>query len=147
MDEIDYAIIHALQADGRMSWTELGKTVGLSTPAVNERVKKLEDRGVIEGYRAVINPVAIEKTIMAILMFEQTRCAAFITFCKDHPDVVECHRLAGTFNFMVKLYTPSVETLEAFIDASMEYGKPSTWIRLSSPVAFKAFTVGDGVLL
>ena len=45
MDEIDYAIIRALQADGRMSWTELGKTVGLSTPAVNERVKKLEDRG------------------------------------------------------------------------------------------------------
>ena len=82
MDEIDYAIIRALQADGRMSWTELGKTVGLSTPAVNERVKKLEDRGVIEGYRAVINPVALEKTIMAILMFEDTRCDAFIAFCK-----------------------------------------------------------------
>lgn len=147
MDEIDYAIIRALQTDGRMSWTELGKTVGLSTPAVNERVKKLEDRGVIEGYRAVINPVALEKTIMAILMFEDTRCDAFIAFCKSHPDVVECHRLAGTFNFMIKLYTPSVETLEAFIDASMRYGKPSTWIRLSSPVAFKAFTVGDGVLI
>ncbi|ACB60984.1 transcriptional regulator, AsnC family [Exiguobacterium sibiricum 255-15] len=147
MDEIDYAIIQTLQGDGRMSWTELGKTVGLSTPAVNERVKKLEYRGVIEGYRAVINPVALEKTIMAILMFEDTKCDAFIAFCQDHPDVIECHRLAGTFNFMVKLYTPSVETLETFIDASMKYGKPSTWIRLSSPVAFKAFTVGNGVLI
>ncbi len=147
MDEIDYAIIQTLQGDGRMSWTELGKTVGLSTPAVNERVKKLEYCGVIEGYRAVINPVALEKTIMAILMFEDTKCDAFIAFCQDHPDVIECHRLARTFNFMVKLYTPSVETLETFIDASMKYGKPSTWIRLSSPVAFKAFTVGDGVLI
>lgn len=140
MDEIDRDIIFHLQENARISFTELGKKVGLSTPAVNERVKKLEDKGIIEGYRAVINAEKIEKPIMAIILYANTKCDQFIQFCKNHPEVLECHRLAGQYNFIVKLITGSVQTLESFIDESMKYGQPSTLIRLSSPVKNKSIS-------
>lgn len=140
MDEIDYEILQHLQDDARISMTSLGKKVGLSNPAVNERVKKLEEQHIIEGYRAVINPENIKKPIMAFILYDDTKCSAFVDFCKDHPDVIECHRLAGQYNYLIKVVTDTVQSLETFIDSTMPLGKPSTLIRLSSPVEHKAIT-------
>lgn len=89
MDKIDEKILVCLQENGRISITELGKKVGLSNPAVNERVKKLEDKNIILGYRAIVNPEAINKAITAYILYNTTRCKPFVSFCKDHPDVIE----------------------------------------------------------
>lgn len=137
MDEIDRHIVLIMQEEARISVTELGKRIGLSTPAANERLKRLEERGVITGYRATINPEKLKKQITAFILYDTKRCEAFRTFCQQQPSVVECHRLAGQFSYLVKVVTENVRTLEAFIDESMEYGQPSSLINLSSPVPFK----------
>ncbi|MBN6889431.1 Lrp/AsnC family transcriptional regulator, leucine-responsive regulatory protein [Cytobacillus horneckiae] len=137
MDEIDREILTILQNDGRISFAELGRQIKLSTPAVKERVKKLEDKNVIEAYRAVINPQKVNKQITAFVLVDTHQCEAFRSFCNEHPAVIECHRLAGQYSYLVKVVTHSVVDLEGFIDATMQYGKPSTLINLSSPVAFK----------
>ncbi|MBH0160386.1 Lrp/AsnC family transcriptional regulator [Fictibacillus sp. 26RED30] len=140
MDEIDKEILLHLQQDARVSITALGKKVGLSNPAVNERVKKLEDKQIIEGYKAIINPEKMNKPVMAFILYDNTKCKQFVDFCKDHRDVIECHRLAGQYNYLIKIVTHSVQSLESFIDESMSFGQPSTLIRLSSPVSDKSLS-------
>ncbi|WP_153733348.1 Lrp/AsnC family transcriptional regulator [Sporosarcina obsidiansis] len=139
MDEIDQSILIALQENARMSMTELGKKVRLSTPAATERVKKLEDRGVITGYRAIIDPEKLNKRVTAFILFDTKQGELFREFCKSHPNVVECHRIAGQFSYVVKIVAESIQCLEEFIDSSLEYGEPSTLIKLSSVVDYRPF--------
>ncbi|MFD0694536.1 Lrp/AsnC family transcriptional regulator [Paenibacillus sp. GCM10027628] len=134
MDEIDKKIIEHLQENARLSMTELGKIIGLTSPAVTERVRKLEDAGVIVAYRAVVAPDKLEKRVTAYILMETEHCKKYVEFVKIYPDVVETHRITGAFSYLTKITTASVLTLEAFIDASMAYGKPTTLIVLSSPV-------------
>ncbi|MBU9711609.1 Lrp/AsnC family transcriptional regulator [Evansella tamaricis] len=142
MDEIDYSIISQLQENARISMTDLGKKIGLSTPATNERVKKLEDKEIIRGYRAIIDPEKLNKNVTAFILFDTKQGKKFRDFCKDHPIVVECHRLAGQYSYLVKVVTKSVKILEEFIDATLVYGEPSTLIKLSSVVEYKPFIKG-----
>ncbi|WP_062047383.1 Lrp/AsnC family transcriptional regulator [Bacillus sp. JCM 19034] len=137
MDDINRRILDALQEEGRISMTELGKKISLSVPAVTERVKKLEDQGIIEGYKAIINPVKINKTVKAFVLVKTHKCTAFREFCKEHPNVIECHRLTGEYSYLVKVITESNDLLEQFIDSTMEYGEPYTMMNLSSPVPSK----------
>lgn len=137
MDEIDQSILTQLQNNARISMTELGKKIGLSTPATNERVKKLEDKEVITGYRAIIDPEKLNKNVTAFILFDTKQGKKFRDFCREHPVVIECHRLAGQYSYLVKVVTESVKILEEFIDAALPYGEPSTLIKLSSVVEFK----------
>ncbi|WP_404349620.1 Lrp/AsnC family transcriptional regulator [Sutcliffiella horikoshii] len=137
MDEIDQSILRHLQENARMSMTELGKRVGLSTPATNERVKKLEDKEVIKGYRAIVDPEKLDKNVTAFILFDTKQGKKFRDFCREHPVVVECHRLAGQYSYLVKVVGESVKELEEFIDATLPFGEPSTLIKLSSVVEFK----------
>ncbi|MGE7543754.1 Lrp/AsnC family transcriptional regulator [Sporosarcina newyorkensis] len=146
MDEIDHNILIQLQKNARISMTELGKKFGLSTPATNERVKKLEDKEVIKGYRAIIVPEKLNKNITAFILFDTKQGGKFKDFCKEQPIVVECHRLAGQFSYLVKVVTESVKILEEFIDATLSFGEPTTLIKLSSVVDYKPFT-NDMVVL
>jgi DNA-binding Lrp family transcriptional regulator len=137
MDNVNRKILDVLQAEGRISMTELGKRISLSVPAVTERVRKLEDHGIIEGYKAQINPNKINKPVKAFVLVKTHRCKAFREFCKENPLVIECHRLTGEYSYLVKVITESNELLEGFIDSSMEYGEPYTMMNLSSPVPSK----------
>lgn len=134
LDPINRQILDVLQVNGRVSMTELGKEISLSVPAVKERVRKLEEQGVIEGYRAIINPEKVDKPVKAFILIKTHRCKAFREFCKENPLVVECHRLTGEYSYIVKVVTKTNELLEEFIDSSMEYGEPYTMMNLSSPV-------------
>ncbi|MRX74413.1 winged helix-turn-helix transcriptional regulator [Bacillus lacus] len=138
MDPINRQILNILQADGRVSMTELGRNVSLSVPAVTERVRKMEDQGIIKGYKAEIDNVKIDKPVSAFILIKTHRCKAFRGFCKENPLVVECHRLTGEYSYLVKIVTESYKLLEEFIDTSMEYGEPLTMMNLSSPVSNKA---------
>jgi len=137
MDDVNRRILDILQVEGRISMTELGQKVSLSVPAVTERVRKLEDQGIIEGYKAQINPEKLQKTVKAFILIKTHRCKAFREFCKESSLVIECHRLTGEYSYLVKVVTESYHLLEQFIDSSMEYGEPYTMINLSSPVPSK----------
>lgn len=134
MDNTDLNILSHLQENARLTMMELGKIVGLSSPAVTERVKKLEEQGVIIKYSAIISPEKLNKQITAYILMEPKDCKKYVQFAVDHPDVIECHRIAGMYSYLNKIVTESVTTLEAYIDSCLEYGKPTTLIVLSSPV-------------
>lgn len=134
MDELDKKILVELQLNGRKSMTELGKVIGLTAPAVTERVKKMEDQGVIKNYTIKVDPQKLDKIISAYILFDTEKCKQFVEFCKGYPEVVECHRLAGKYSYLVKIVTSSIQTLEDFIDSTMTYGKSSTLLVLSSPI-------------
>ncbi|MFJ5788547.1 Lrp/AsnC family transcriptional regulator [Lysinibacillus sp. NPDC093197] len=132
MDKIDTEILRQLQLNAKISMKELAKNVHLSSPAVIERVKKLEEQGSIEGYTTKVNLKKMDRSIQAIILFKSIDCKSLSNFCNAHPDVLECYRVAGEISYIVKLATYSVETLEQFIDEAMPYGTPSTNIVLSS---------------
>lgn len=132
MDKIDTKILRQLQLNAKISMKELAKNVHLSSPAVIERVKKLEEQGSIEGYTTKVNLKKMDRSIQAIILFKSIDCKSLSNFCNAHPDVLECYRVAGEISYIVKLATYSVETLEQFIDEAMPYGTPSTNIVLSS---------------
>jgi Lrp/AsnC family leucine-responsive transcriptional regulator len=137
IDEIDELIIEGLRENARISITELSKQIRLSAPSVTERIKKLEDRGVIEGYTVKINHKKLGKHITAYILFDTHRCQQFVQFCQSYTDVTECHRLAGQYSYLVKIVTEDITTLESFIDKAMYYGKSSTLIVLSSPITHR----------
>lgn len=132
MDNIDTEILRQLQLNAKISMKELATIVHLSSPAVIERVKKLEEQGSIEGYTTKVNLKKMDRSIQAIVLFKSIDCKSLSNFCNAHPDVLACYRVAGEISYIVKLATYSVETLEQFIDAAMPYGTPSTNIVLSS---------------
>ncbi|MFJ5766466.1 Lrp/AsnC family transcriptional regulator [Lysinibacillus sp. NPDC093210] len=132
MDKIDTEILRQLQLNAKISMKELATNVHLSSPAVIERVKKLEEQGIIEGYTTKVNLKNMERSIQAIVLFKSIDCKSLSNFCNAHPDVLACYRVAGEISYIVKLATYSVETLEQFIDDAMPYGTPSTNIVLSS---------------
>jgi Lrp/AsnC family transcriptional regulator, leucine-responsive regulatory protein len=137
MDTVDKQILLILQEQARISMTDLGKQVALSQPAVTERVKRLEEKGMIDHYRAVINAKKINKSITAFLLFHTKNCEKFIRFCKQSPDVVELHRISGQYNYLLKIVTESMQSLEDLINASGKHGDSTTLIVLSSPIPLK----------
>ncbi|QDQ02925.1 Lrp/AsnC family transcriptional regulator [Lysinibacillus fusiformis] len=132
MDQIDTEILMQLQRNAKISMKELAAKVHLSSPAVIERVKKLEEQGTIEGYNAKVNLKKMNRSIQAIILFKSIDCKSLSNFCHAHPDVLECYRVAGEISYIVKIATYSVKTLERFIDEAMPFGTPSTNIVLSS---------------
>lgn len=132
MDETDYLILSYLEQDGRISISDLAKKVSLSPPATKERINKLEDSGVIEGYTITINHKKLNKTIEAFILFETTNCQAFREFCLTQPNILECYRLAGKYSYLVKYMATDMAELEIFIDAALKFGNSSTHIVFST---------------
>ncbi|EOH91678.1 Lrp/AsnC family transcriptional regulator [Enterococcus pallens] len=139
MDQTDWHILALLEENARLSLKELSSKVNLSTPAVKERILKLEEQGIIEGYTTKINYPKLGKEIEVFILMETINCQAFREFCWSHPDVIECHRIAGKYSYLVKFATESMATLETFIDQTLKYGHPSTQIVFSSHYNQKTF--------
>jgi len=139
MDQIDLNILYHLQHQARISMTELGKQVGLSQPAVTERVKRMEEKGVIEQYRTIVSPEKIGKHAAAYMLLHTRNCDEFIDFCRSSPEVIECHRISGEYNYMLKVVTDSIKSLEKFGDKCDKYGTYTILIVMSSPVDHKFF--------
>jgi len=139
LDEIDKNILANLQKDARLSYAELGRRVGLTTPAVIERVRKLEDAGVITAYRAEIDLERIGYPITAFIRMSITGIdySHIIEVARDSPEVLECHRGTGGDSFIMKVAVRSVEHLQEVIDRLTPYGITTTTIVLSSPVSLR----------
>jgi Lrp/AsnC family leucine-responsive transcriptional regulator len=142
LDDVGWRILQELQADGRLPFAELGRRVGLSTPAVIERVRRLEEAGVITGYHASIDPAKIGRGILAIVRVRggmgdaSQRLYRVIESCAE---VVEAHHVTGDDCFTCKVYVGSVAELERVIGELATHGSTTTSIVLSSPVARRAF--------
>ena len=136
IDEIDWKILVELQEDARISYAELGRRVGLTTPAIIERVRKLEDRGVITGYRAEIDTSSVGLPVTAFIRMSITGVdySKIIETVKEAREVLECHRGTGGDSFIIKVACSSVEHLQEIIDKLTPYGITTTAIVLSSPV-------------
>src|SRR5688572_4635060 len=135
-DDIDRKILSELQEDARTSYAELGRRVGLTTPAVIERVRKLEDAGVITGYSAEIDTAKIGLPITAFVRMSITGVdySRIIEVAEQSNEVLECHRGTGGDSFIMKVAVASVEHLQEIIDKLTPYGITTTAIVLSSPV-------------
>ncbi len=144
LDRISWKILEELQQDGRLSWAELGRRVGLTTPAVAERVYRLERLGVIRGFHADID---LERLGMPIQIFVRLSMAgpehlvrAFQLQVQKWEEVLECHRVTGSDSFIVKARVVSVEHLERLLDRLGHFGSTSTATVLSSPVQQRIIT-------
>ncbi|HEX6127278.1 MAG TPA: Lrp/AsnC family transcriptional regulator [Pyrinomonadaceae bacterium] len=144
VDDIDRKVLTELQQDARISYAELGRRVGLTTPAVIERVRKLEDAGVITGYRAEIDPAKVGLPITAFVRMSITGVdySHIIEVAEQSEEVLECHRGTGGDSFIMKVAVSSVEHLQQIIDKLTPYGITTTAIVLSSPVKRRVITVG-----
>ena len=123
LDDLDWSILEELQADGRLSYKELGRRVNLSSPAVAERVRRLEESGVITGYRAQVDPGRAGYPISA---FVEMRCSLGNCLLKtgtaaEYPEVVEIHKLSGDHCSMVRVRAVSLEHFEGLLE---RLGKP-----------------------
>jgi|SRR5215204_6444418 len=136
VDDIDRKVLRELQEDARISYAELGRRVGLTTPAVIERVRKLEDAGVITGYRAEIDTTKVGLPIIAFVRMSITGVdySHIIEVAEQSNEVLECHRGTGGDSFIMKVAVSSVEHLQQIIDKLTPYGITTTAIVLSSPV-------------
>ncbi|EUJ37179.1 AsnC family transcriptional regulator [Listeria weihenstephanensis FSL R9-0317] len=132
LDATDEKILAILEKNARISMKELAGLVMLTPPATKERILKLEEKDVITGYTTNISLDALGRRMTAFILFETHNCKAFYDFCVKQPDVLECHRLAGQFSYLVKISSVSMEALELFIDEAIKYGKSSTHLIFSS---------------
>jgi Lrp/AsnC family leucine-responsive transcriptional regulator len=144
LDQIGWKILEELQRDARLSWAELGRRVGLTTPAVSERVFRLEKLGVIRGFHADISLERLGIPIQIFVRLSMSGPEALVrTFqqqVKTWDEVLECHRVTGSDSFIVKACVVSVEHLERFLDKLGHFGTTSTSTVLSSPVLHRTFT-------
>jgi Lrp/AsnC family leucine-responsive transcriptional regulator len=137
MDSVDQEILMHLKKDARLSMTSIGKLIGLSQPAVTEREKRLEEQGIISNYRTIVANDKIGKSTVAFILFRTTQCLNFVDYCENTPQVVECHRISGEYNYLIKVVVESTKELELFENESMKFGNSTTLISLSSPIAYK----------
>jgi Lrp/AsnC family transcriptional regulator, leucine-responsive regulatory protein len=143
LDGTGWLILQALQQNARLSYSELGQSVGLSSPAVAERVRRMEDAGIISGYHAEINVAKIGFPITAVIRMSPSpgeRCTRFTASIQEIPEVLECHRVTGSDSLVMKVVASSVEHLETLIDQLSSHGQLTTSIVLSSPVTRRIIT-------
>jgi Lrp/AsnC family leucine-responsive transcriptional regulator len=135
LDGMDWRLLAELQADGRLSYNELSRRLHLSAPAIAERVRKLEQAGVITGYRAIVDAAATGAPLVA---FIQLRCAVGHCLLRttaegDFPEIAEIHKLSGEFCTMLKVRAADLAHLEGVIDAIGRRGELRTHIVMSTP--------------
>jgi Lrp/AsnC family leucine-responsive transcriptional regulator len=144
LDDTNLRLLDELQRDARLSIAELGRRVGLSSPAVAERVRRLEGEGVITGYRAEINPRALGLSLGVIIRIRPNprQLADVAQLARDTPEVVECHRVTGEDCYVMTAYVRDVEHLETVIDQFAAYGQTTSSIMQSAPVPRRGLSLG-----
>lgn len=138
LDPIAWRILEALQQNARLSFAELGRKAGLSTPATAERVRRLEEAGIITGYHATLNMAKLGVPMHVIVHLKiqggDLQVTRTVTAIKEITEIGRCHRITGAESFVIEADVVSVSHLEALIDKLNALGATSTSTVLSSPV-------------
>ena len=142
LDATDWRILEALQADGRASYADLARTVAMSPSAVTERVRRLEEAGVITGYSALIDPERLGLTIMAFvrLRYPTNNYRPFHALIDTTLEVVEAHHVTGEDCFVLKVLARSMGHLEEVTGRISTLGPVTTTIVYSSPLKSRPLT-------
>jgi Lrp/AsnC family transcriptional regulator, leucine-responsive regulatory protein len=140
MDNIDLKILDILQTDGRITMKELGSRVGLTSPATIERVKKLEESGIIAGYQAIINIGQAGLPLRAFLLVSAVEQPSeeIINFASSNENILRCCRVAGGASHLMEIAVTDTGKLEELLDLVAAYGAVESLIVLSAPVEHKA---------
>ena len=135
-DDKNIDLLGLLQGDPRMSISELSRRVGLSAPAVKERVTRLEEANVIAGYRLDLNPKALGFPVTAFVRIRPMpgQLPKIIALAQSMPEVSECHRITGEDCFILKVHLDALENLDVVLDRFLAFGQTTTSIIQSSPV-------------
>ena len=136
LDPVNRRLLEELQSDPRLTMSELGRRIGMSSPAVTERVRRLEEAGVIRGYRLELNPAALGLPVAAYIRIRPNpgQLPKVIELAQQIPEVVECHRVTGEDCFILKVHIPAIDQLDQLLDRFLMYGSTTTSIIQSSPV-------------
>jgi Lrp/AsnC family leucine-responsive transcriptional regulator len=146
LDKVDRAILRELQRDGRYSFAEIGKAVGLSATSVAERIRRLEEAGVIEGYAVRLSAAKLGHPVTAfILARPKGPDARFVSIARERPEILACHRVTGEFSFIAQAAVRDVTHLEELLD----HLEPAavhivTLVVLSTPFDGLPVPLGDG---
>jgi Lrp/AsnC family leucine-responsive transcriptional regulator len=143
LDEINLRLLDELQADARLSLAELGRRVGLSSPAVAERLARLEQEEVILGYHARLNPRALGFSLSAVVRIRPAprQLHKVAELAQRTPEIVDCRRITGEDCYIMTAHVRSVEHLEEVIDRFAVYGQTTTSIVQSAPVPERGVTL------
>ncbi len=137
LDETGWHLLQELQQHARLSYTELGQRVGLSLPSVAERVRKMEEAGIITGYHAEVNLGKLGMPVQAIIHLQGIggqSCRHAVSQVSEIPEVLECSRVTGNDSIIVKVVATSLDHLAKVIDQLSLYGIPATSIVRSRPM-------------
>jgi Lrp/AsnC family transcriptional regulator, leucine-responsive regulatory protein len=136
LDKIGVKILHELQKNARISFSEIGRRIGLSSPAVAERVKKMEEAGIICGYHAKVDHEKIGCPIAAFIFLttQSGKYKKVFKLAESSSEIFECHCISGNESFILKAVSSSVSQLDDLIAKLEEFGETKTSIVLSSPI-------------
>ncbi|MEO0495586.1 MAG: Lrp/AsnC family transcriptional regulator [Actinomycetota bacterium] len=141
LDQIDRRILSELTSDGRMSFRELGERVGLSAPAVTERVRRLERDGVITGYAATVDPEAVGSPILVIMRVIHASGRPPVEIgemAATRPEVIECNRVTGAESHVIRAWCRDLAHLNELIEVFTEFGETITNVVTDTPVKRRA---------
>lgn len=135
LDAVDVRLLLELQRDARLSFRQLGQRVSLSPPAVADRVRRLEERGVITGYRATVDQASLGRPVVCYLELRCSlgRCLLKTSTPDEHPEILEIHKLTGARCTLLKVAVADLARLEALIEQIGQHGELSTSMVLSTP--------------
>lgn len=136
LDSTNLRLLAELQHDPRLPMAELGRRIGMSAPAVTERVRRLEDTGIIRGYHLDVNPAALGLPIMIYIRVrpDPGQLPKIAELARRTPEIVECHRITGEDCFILKAHIPAMDQLDQLLDRLLLFGTTTTSIVQSSPV-------------
>lgn len=142
IDALSWKILKCLQENARQSNAEIGRVVGISSPAVSERIKKMEDVGVINGYKTIVSSYEVGYQLKAIITIRafMGKLKPFLTKVKSFDEVLNCYRITGNENFVLEVMLKNQKHLEQFIDQLISYGETKTQIVLSNVIENTAIT-------
>lgn len=145
LDHTDIKIINLLQNDCKISTRELGKLVGLTAPAVSERIRRLKEKKAISGFHAKIDDAALGNNLSAFIQVNvpPRDYERFCRFCIDHPSVVEHHHIVGVNNVLLKIRVKNSRALDHFLKQIRKYGLSNTSVILSSYFTHKNYPEHD----
>ncbi len=143
LDEVGKNLLSALQQDARLSYAELGRRIGLSPAATAERLRRLEESGIIKGYRVELDLEALGLPVLAIVRMscDGAKYRPFLKAVQTMERVVECHHVAGGDAFVLKVAAGSVRELEKVVEKLLDFGVPTTSFVFSSPVERRTLRV------
>ncbi len=144
LDEIGWRLLHLLQENARLSFRQLGAAIGLTAPAVAERVRRLEDAGILKGYHAEIDLAKVGLPITAFihLTSNSQQSSRFRKAVLDIPEIIECHCVTGNESYILKVAVPSVPDLEHLLLRLSNFGEVRTSMVLSTQVTRRIISEG-----